>query len=256
MHITTYSPNYAGCKIIEIFDEARYLDALKDFLRRKNPTLLALLLAITTDSDQNVGDGRELKQSEHLLEMAVSNASLLDTQESLACLGHSIAEVNLRSKNSQYETREVFEARCKLTSVQRLAPDQGIVTQTGQVVPAANLCPQLMDKQFAIFETQYGNMVDEAIKAQFNLLSHVEQSKTLEKDAFEVLREHEWERLAIKDKAQLVELKEYLEHAEETMQILIDQKAKECFTYSIAVSLAPDKNARRQLLQGLLGIFA
>jgi len=51
-HITTYSSRYAGCKIIEIFEEERYREALKDFLRRKNPTLLALLLAGTIDSSQ------------------------------------------------------------------------------------------------------------------------------------------------------------------------------------------------------------
>ena len=45
-HVTTYSENYTGCKIIEIFDEERYLEQLKDFLWRKNQTLYALLVSI------------------------------------------------------------------------------------------------------------------------------------------------------------------------------------------------------------------
>lgn len=52
-HITTYSPEYQGCKVIDIF-EMDYLEPLKQFLARKNKTLYAILLArnIPTDNKE------------------------------------------------------------------------------------------------------------------------------------------------------------------------------------------------------------
>jgi len=52
-----------------------------------------------------------------------------------------------------------------------------------------------------LLENQHANLVDEAIKAQFELLSYVHQSKVLSEGAFLELRNHEWERLATIDKA-------------------------------------------------------
>ena len=52
-------------------------------------------------------------------------------------------------------------------------------------------------------------------------------------------------------------LGDYLEQAADSMpEQLILEQATECFTYSIAASMANNPNGRIQLLQGLLQIYA
>jgi len=69
--VATYNESYAGCKIIEIFEDG-YLEQLKDFLSRKNPTLYALLLARSSVNQQNAA--QELQKCEELLETAVKDS--------------------------------------------------------------------------------------------------------------------------------------------------------------------------------------
>ena len=59
--------------------------------------------------------------------------------------------------------------------LQRLEDGTGIV-QDQQIVPMAEITPQLMDLKFAEYETKHRELVDEAIKAQFDLLDAVETS--------------------------------------------------------------------------------
>ena len=68
-----------------------------------------------------------------------------------------------------------------------------------------------MDLKFAEYETKHRELVDEAIKAQFELLDAVETSRVLTEDKLYELKWHEWRRLASKDKPQVQELKCYLD---------------------------------------------
>ena len=73
---------------------------LKDFLYRKNKALYAILLARNADFGASSPDERqelaaEIQTSEKLLIDAVQKSQLLDTEESLACMGHSVASFNL-----------------------------------------------------------------------------------------------------------------------------------------------------------------
>jgi len=72
------------------------------------------------------------------------------------------------------------------------------------------LTPAVMDEQFAKFESQHSNLLDEAIQAQFDLLTQVELSQSLSAEAIAELIWHEWTRLAKMDEPQLRDLAEFL----------------------------------------------
>ena len=115
----------------------------------------------------------------------------------------------------------------------------------GRALPMAAPTVELMDQQYTLFESQHKNLVDEAIKAQFELLQYVERSRIVSETAFAALRDHEWERLALIDRDKLSMLGEFLEQADATIpEQAIREQATDCFTYSIAVGLANDTLAR------------
>lgn len=71
---------------------------------------------------------RDTEVCEQIILRAVTDSQLLDTQESLSCLGHSVSLINQRHTNGQEPTtRDLFEARSKISSVQRLDHSKGIV---------------------------------------------------------------------------------------------------------------------------------
>ena len=102
-HMTAFSPNYNGLKLIEIF-EHKYFEPLKAFLSRYNQTLYGILLARSSISfdqacrneslDSNAQIQANMQESENIIAHTVKNCQLLDTQESLACLGHSVSQFN------------------------------------------------------------------------------------------------------------------------------------------------------------------
>ena len=89
-HISTYSDKYGGVKLLEIFERPGhpdYLAGLHAFLGKKNKPLLAI-----SQARERAG----LKQAEQILEHTVQQSQLLDTQESMACLGQIVCELNKR----------------------------------------------------------------------------------------------------------------------------------------------------------------
>lgn len=89
-------------------------------------------------------------QAEKILLEAVEKSQLLDTQESLSCLGYSISELNKKQLGGQSELsgRDVFEARSKITPMQRLDSSKGIIEQQ-KIIKMTEVTTEIMDKQFA-----------------------------------------------------------------------------------------------------------
>ena len=112
----TYSDAYKGFKTIEIFEE-RYLEDLKDFLSRKNPALYGILLARNTNPQQQNARS-ELPECLSTLLNTVDNCRLLDTQESLSCLGHSVAALASRQQlQDAPQQANTFEAKAKVSAM-------------------------------------------------------------------------------------------------------------------------------------------
>ena len=106
-HIATYSDRYGGVKLLEIFERPGhpdYLSALHVFLDQKNRPLLAISLA---------RERARLAPAEHILEQTVQQAQLLDTQESMACLGEIVSELNKRELVMQESHRVGQQVRMR-----------------------------------------------------------------------------------------------------------------------------------------------
>ena len=55
-----------------------------------------------------------------------------------------------------------------------MAIGEGIILQGELVVPMTQITPQLLDLQYAKYQALYPGLVEESMKAQFELLTHVE----------------------------------------------------------------------------------
>ena len=61
----------------------------------------------------------------------------------------------------------------------------------------------------------------------------------------------------MKDESNVYELKDFLDQVDVAMpETLIQQQAKECYTYSIARGMGDDSVARQELFKGLIVVFA
>lgn len=100
-------------------------------------------------------------------------------------------------------------------------------------------------------------LTDEALKAQFEQLKAIEISQCVAADTLLELKRNEWSRLAVKDRGNVHELKQFLDQNDSAMpDYLIIEQAKECYTYSIAKSMVEDNKARQELFDGLAGAYA
>ena len=83
----------------------------------------------------------------------------------MSCLGHSVSVLCDRlMPGHEDNAREIFQSRSKVATMQRLAPNSGVLTQSGPT-KIADVTPELMDRQFAQFESMHIELPVEAMRA-------------------------------------------------------------------------------------------